>query len=71
MTLVPQVTLQAFEKWAMDFIGLINPLAKRSSARYIITMEDYLTRWDEVQPVKDCNSVKTTQFLFEHVITRF
>jgi hypothetical protein len=26
----PQVTLQAFDKWSIDFIGTINPQARRS-----------------------------------------
>jgi hypothetical protein len=37
MTLAPQLTLQAFEKWANDFVGPINPLGKHTGARYIIT----------------------------------
>ena len=42
MPLVPQVTLQAFDKWAIDFVGPINPPAKKYGARYIITATDYL-----------------------------
>jgi hypothetical protein len=32
----PHVTLQVFDKWAIDFVGPINPQEKRLGARYII-----------------------------------
>ena len=43
MPLKPQVTLQAFNKSDIDFVGLINPLGKRIGTRYIITVTNYLT----------------------------
>jgi hypothetical protein len=63
--------LQVFDKWAIDFVGPINPPTKRSGARYIITPTEYLTRWAEVTPVKHCSAETTTHFLVEKLITRF
>ena len=71
MPLVPQVTLQAFDKWAIDFVGPINPPAKKSGARYIITETDYLTRWAEAQLVKTCSAAIAAKFIFDNILTRF
>jgi hypothetical protein len=71
MPLNPQVTLQAFEKLEVDFIGPINPLARRSGARYIITVIEYLTRWVEEEKITYCSSETVAWFLFENVATRF
>jgi len=61
----------SFEKWPIDFIGPIQPPRKKIGARYIITVTEYLTRWAEVQPVKDCTGATTKKFLFEYVLTKF
>ena len=71
MPLKPQVTLQAFEKWTIDFVGPINPPEKHTGARYIITTTNYLTRWAKAAPVKDCNVVTATQFIFKNIVTTF
>jgi hypothetical protein len=71
MSLRPQVTLQVFEKWDTDFVGPINPLEKISGDRYIITMTEYLTIWEEVALVMDCSVETPTHFIFEQVITSF
>lgn len=67
----PYVMLQSFDKWVIDFIGLINPPTWRYGAQYIIIMTDYLTRWVEVVAIKDCSAETLTYFLFENVVMRF
>jgi hypothetical protein len=71
MPLRPQVTLQEIDKWAIDFVGPINPPAKITGERYIITMMEYLTRWVKATPVKYFSTETSAHFLFEQVITRF
>lgn len=69
--LQPQMFLQAFEKWAIDFIGSINPPGKNTGARYIIKAIDYVTRWAEAQAVKYCSADIVAHFIFKHILTRF
>lgn len=71
LPLNPQMTLQPFEKWAIDFVGPIQPQGKKTRARYIITAIEYLTRWVEAQPVKDCIGMTVVKFLFEYVQMQF
>jgi hypothetical protein len=71
MPLKPQINLQAFEKWAIEFVGPINPLGKRTGDRYIITATKYLTRWAEAKEVKECSAAIATRFIFDDIITRF
>jgi hypothetical protein len=52
-------------------VGLTNPPAKRTGARYIITAMEYLTIWAEATPVKYYSAKTAAHFLFEQVITRF
>ena len=65
------MSLQAFDKWDIEFVGLINPLGKNTSGHYIITKTDYVTRWAEAKTVKDCTADTATCFIFEHILTRF
>lgn len=71
LPLQPVRALQVFEKWAVDLIGPINPPARHSKARYILTATNYLTRWAEAEPVKDCSTDTAARFIFQNIITRF
>lgn len=70
MPLNPHMTLEPFEKWAINFVGLIKPWGK-TCAFYIITIMKYLTQWVEAQPVKNCTANTSVKFLFENILTRF
>jgi hypothetical protein len=68
--LSPQLTLQAFEKWDIYFVGPINPPGKHIGARYIIIVTEYLTRWIEAREVKYYSENIVAHFIFD-IITRF
>ena len=68
MPLTPQMKLQPFEKWVIYFVGPIQPQGE-TGARYIIIAMEYLTRWAEAQPVKDCTCMTTAKFIFENVLS--
>jgi hypothetical protein len=42
MSLNPQVVLEPFESWALDFVGPINPLSNQKV--YILVCIDYMTK---------------------------
>ena len=48
--LQPQVALEPFEKWGMDFIRPIDPPSRLR--KYIIVCTDYLIKWVETKAVK-------------------
>jgi len=43
----------------------------KTSACYIITTTEYLTRWAEAQSVKDYTTATVAKFLFNKILTRF
>eukprot|EP00253_Pinus_taeda_P014619 PITA_14619 len=69
MPLQPQVTLEPFEKWGMDFVGPINPPSRQKS--YIIVCTDYLTKWAETKAIKAATEEKVVEFLRENIFYKF
>jgi len=63
--------LQPFEKWAIDFFGLIQTPGKKIGVHYIIPATEYPTKWVEAQEIKDCTGATTIKILFEYVLTIF
>ena len=45
MSLQPQIVIEPFEKWALEFLGPINPSSQKKS--YILVCTDYVKKWVE------------------------
>ena len=60
-----------FKIWAINFIGPFPIPTKRTSARYIITAVEYVTKWAEAEPVETCSNEVASKFIYENIITRF
>ena len=65
MPLHPQVALEPFDKWGMEFFGPIYPPSKQK--KYIIVCTDYLTKWAETKVVRVATEEKVVEFLWENV----
>ena len=69
MPLCPQVMNEPFEKWAIDFIGPINPTSL--SKNNILVCTDFVTKWVEAKVVSFATKKVVIDFLFTEIFTRF
>ena len=69
MPLHPQVALDPFENWGMEFVVPINPPSGQK--KYIIVFTNYLTKWAKKKAVKVETEENVTEFLRENVFYKF
>jgi len=67
--LQPQVLIKPFEKWALDFIGPINPPSKQR--KNILVCTDYVTKWVEAKALFSATEHAVVSFLYEDIFTCF
>lgn len=65
----PQVLIEPFKRWVLDFVGPINPISK--GKKYILVFTDYVTKWVEVRALAREIEKAMVQFIFSDVFVRF
>lgn len=61
--LQPQLVLEPFDRWALDFAGPINPSSY--SKVYLWTYIDYVTKWVEAKALEKAIEQVVSNFMFE------
>ena len=69
MPLQPQILIEPFEKWALDFISPIHPPSQ--GKKYILVCTDYVTKWVEAKPLARATENTVVNFLFEEIFVIF
>eukprot|EP00253_Pinus_taeda_P013007 PITA_13007 len=68
MPLRPQLVIEPFERWALDFVEPINPSSNQRT--YILVAKDYVTKWVEAESLPKATEDSVIQFLF-HLFVRY
>ena len=61
--------VESFDRWALDFVGPINPPSKQKV--YIIVYTNYMTKWVEVLSLFEANDQAVMDFLYGEIFTHF
>ena len=69
LSLKPQVLIEPFERWGLDFVGPTMPMSRKK--KYILACADYVTKWVEARTLYQANEKSVVGFLFEEIFTRF
>ena len=69
MPLNPHIVLEPFERWALDFVGPINPPSNKNV--YIVVYTDYMNKWVEAKELHRATEEEVINFLFEDIFIRF
>lgn len=69
MPLQPQVVLEPFEIWAIDFVGPFNPPSHQKV--HILICTDYVTKWVEAKAIAKAIEKVVLNFLFEEICSKY
>eukprot|EP00253_Pinus_taeda_P026991 PITA_26991 len=68
MPLKLQLVIEPFERWALDFVGPINPSSNQKT--YILVATEYVTKWVEAEALPRATGDSVIQFMF-HLFVRY
>ena len=57
-----QLVVEPFERWALDFVGPINPSSNQKT--YILVATEYVNKWVEAEALPRATEDSVIQFLF-------
>lgn len=63
MPLNPQLVIEPFECWELDFVGPINPSSNQKT--YILVATEYVTKWVEAETLPRAIEDSVIHFLFQ------
>ena len=69
MPLQPQVMIEPFEKWELDFVGPISPMSRKK--KYILVFTNYVTKWVEAKYLFRSTEKYMVEFIYEEIFTQF
>ena len=69
MYLQPQLVVEPFDRWDLDFVGPIRPHSKQKA--YILVCTNYKTKWVEAVALVKANDQAVIDFLYGEIFTRF
>ena len=67
--LQPQLVVEPFDRWALDFVGPISPHSRKKS--YILVCTDYMKKWVEVVALVKVNDQAVIDLLYGEIFTHF
>ena len=69
MPLQPQLVVEPFDRWALDFVGPINPPSKQKF--YILVCTNYMMKWVEAVALVKSNDQDVIDFQYGEIFTHF
>ena len=61
--------IEPFEKWALDFVGLISRMSHKNKC--ILFCTNYITKWVEDKALFRAIEKLVVEFIYEEIFTQF